>query len=142
MKISILGTGNLGSSIASGLLEKNMITQLFLTKKNLSTLNKQEKVPEIKITTNNSNAVKNSDIIIICVQPSQFENLANEIKNYLTDRHTIISTITGLSINKIEKIFGVKTNIIRAMPNTAISIGKSTTCICNNKYGKYKFNNT
>jgi pyrroline-5-carboxylate reductase len=138
MKISILGTGNLGSSIASGLLEKNMITQLFLTKKNLSTLNKWEKVPEVKITTNNSNAVKNSDIIIICVQPSQFENLANEIKNYLTDRHTIISTIAGLSINKIEKIFGAKTNIIRAMPNTAISIGKSTTCICNNKYGKYK----
>ena len=138
MKISILGTGNLGSSIASGLLEKNMITQLFLTKKNLSTLNKWEKVPEVKITTNNSNAVKNSDIIIICVQPSQFENLANEIKNYLTDRHTIISTITGLSINKIEKIFGAKTNIIRAMPNTAISIAKSTTCICNNKYGKYK----
>ena len=58
MKISILGTGNLGSSIASGLLEKNMITQLFLTKKNLSTLNKWEKVPEVKITTNNSNAVK------------------------------------------------------------------------------------
>lgn len=100
MKISILGTGNLGSSIASGLLEKNMITQLFLTKKNLSTLYKWEKVPEIKITTNNVNAVKNSDIIIICVQPSQFENIANEIKDYLTDRHTIISTITGLSIKK------------------------------------------
>ena len=57
-----------------------MITKLLLTKKNLSTLNKWKKVPEIKITTNNVNAVKNSDIIIICVQPSQFENIAIEIK--------------------------------------------------------------
>ena len=138
MKISILGTGNLGSSIASGLLKKNMITKLLLTKNNLSTLNKWKKVPEIKITTNNINAVRNSDIIIICVQPSQFENIASEIKNYLTKKHTIISTVTGLSIDKIEKNFGRRTNIIRAMPNTAISIGKSTTCICNNEYGKEK----
>ena len=35
MKIAIIGAGNLGLSIAKGLLTNNIITQLYLTKRNL-----------------------------------------------------------------------------------------------------------
>ncbi|MDB2494106.1 NAD(P)-binding domain-containing protein, partial [Flavobacteriaceae bacterium] len=35
MKIAIIGTGNLGSSIAKGLITNNAITTLYLTKRNL-----------------------------------------------------------------------------------------------------------
>jgi pyrroline-5-carboxylate reductase len=38
MKISIIGTGNLGTSIAKGLLANDMFTSLYLTKKNISSL--------------------------------------------------------------------------------------------------------
>ena len=48
----------------------------------------------------------------------------------------IISTVTGYSISKMEAIVGTEKNIIRSMPNTAISVGKSMTCICANKQGK------
>ena len=41
--------------------------------------------------------------------------------------------ITGFSIAKIETIIGKKNAIIRAMPNTAIAVGKSMTCICSNE---------
>jgi pyrroline-5-carboxylate reductase len=34
MKIAIIGTGNLGLSIAKGLLVNNTITTLYLTKRN------------------------------------------------------------------------------------------------------------
>ncbi len=42
------------------------------------------------------------------------------------------------SIKRIEKLLGSKVNIIRSMPNTAISVGKSVTCLCSNEYGKQK----
>ena len=35
MKIAIIGTGNLGSSIAKGLITTNAITTLYLTKRNV-----------------------------------------------------------------------------------------------------------
>ena len=97
MKIAIIGAGNLGSSIADGLYINNMITELYLTKNNLSTLTKWKKIPNVSVSSNNVEAVNNSDIIILCVQPSQFKNLSNDLKKYIKEKHTIISTITGLT---------------------------------------------
>ena len=136
MKIAILGAGNLGISIANGLLTNNMITKLYLTKRKTSTLEKWKNIPEIIISSNNIEAVECSDIIILCVQPSQFNKISNEITEYLNNRHTIISTITGLSLNVLEKAFGKEKHIVRSMPNTAISVGQSTTCLCSNNRGK------
>ena len=64
MKIAIIGAGNLGSSIADGLYINNMITELYLTKNNLSTLTKWKKIPNVSVSSNNVEAVNNSDIII------------------------------------------------------------------------------
>jgi pyrroline-5-carboxylate reductase len=48
----------------------------------------------------------------------------------------IISTITGFKIPAIEAIVGEEQFIIRSMPNTAIAVGKSMTCLCSNEQGK------
>ena len=82
MKIAIIGAGNLGISIADGLFINNMITELYLTKNNISTLTKWNKIPNVFVTSNNGEAAKNSDIIILCVQPSQFKNLSIDLKKY------------------------------------------------------------
>ena len=58
------------------------------------------------------------------------------VKPYLTENHVLISTITGFSIPKIESQIGSDQFIIRAMPNTAIAVGKSMTCLCCNEKGE------
>jgi len=136
MKIAIIGTGNLGYSIAKGLITTNAITSLYLTKRNLEDIKEFEGYKNVHLTTDNVEAVKNSDILIFAVQPRHFEGVLNEIKQLLTDKHVLISTITGYSISKIENAVGKEQFIIRAMPNTAIAVGKSMTCLCSNEYGK------
>ena len=59
-----------------------------------------------------------------------------QIKPLLHDNHVLISTITGFSISRMENIIGEDKFVIRAMPNTAISVGKSMTCLCSNEKGK------
>ena len=135
MKIAIIGTGNLGKSIAKGLIINNAITTLYLTKRNLQEIEEFNGYGNVTVTTDNLEAVQNSDILIFAVQPKHFENILNSIKNSLTDKHVIISTITGFSIEKIEAIVGQNHHIIRAMPNTAIAVGKSMTCLCANAKG-------
>ncbi|WP_088323000.1 pyrroline-5-carboxylate reductase [Polaribacter tangerinus] len=140
MKIAIIGTGNLGKSIAKGLIVNNAITSLFLTKREVNTLENFKGYKNVQITSNNKEAVKNSDILIFAVQPKHFEEILSEIKPLLTEKHIIISTITGFLIPKIEKIIGKDKFIIRAMPNTAIAVGKSMTCLCANKEGEKRIN--
>jgi len=136
MKIAIIGTGNLGKSIAKGLITTNAITTLYLTKRNLDEIQEFEGYKNVVLTTNNIEAVTQSDILIFAVQPAHFEKILKNIKPHLTENHVLISTITGFSISKIEKQVGSEQFIIRAMPNTAIAVGKSMTCLCSNTQGE------
>ena len=132
MKIAIIGTGNLGLSIAKGLVINNTYTTLYLTKRNLDSLEAWKDYKNVSLTTDNSEAVKQSDILIFAVQPSQFESILQEVQHVLNEKHVIISTITGFAIQRVEESIGTDYPIIRSMPNTAISVGKSMTCLCSN----------
>lgn len=136
MKIAIIGTGNLGLSIAKGILNSNGATSMYLTKRNTADIKDFEKYGKVTVTNDNAEAVANSDILIFAVQPGHFSAILSDIKPLLTENHVIISTITGFSIAKMEAILGINTYIVRSMPNTAISVGKSMTCICSNELGK------
>ena len=120
MKIAIIGTGNLGCSIAKGLIITNAITTLYLTKRHLDSIKEFEGYKGVSLTTDNQEAVKNSDIIILAVQPAHLENILIDIKPLLHENHVMISTITGFSIEKMEGIVGQDKYIIRAMPNTCL----------------------
>lgn len=136
MKIAIIGTGNLGKSIAKGLISNNAITSLYLTKRDLKGISEFEGYKNVILTTDNQEAVKNSDVLIFAVQPAHFDQILEDIKPFLTEKHVLISTITGFLIPKIEEKVGADKFIIRAMPNTAIAVGKSMTCLCSNEQGK------
>ena len=109
---------------------------MYLTKRNLEEIQDFEGYKNVYLTTDNIEAVKQSDILIFAVQPEHFETILNDIKAELTEKHVIISTVTGFLIPKIEAIVSVDKFIIRAMPNTAIAVGKSMTCLCSNEQGK------
>ncbi|WP_347922850.1 pyrroline-5-carboxylate reductase [Pontimicrobium sp. SW4] len=138
MKIAIIGTGNLGKSIAKGLITTNAITSLYLTKRDLDSIKEFEGYKNVFLTVDNTEAVKNSDIIIFAVQPAHMENILIDIKPLLHENHVLISTITGFSIEKMESIVGADKFLIRAMPNTAIAVGKSMTCLCSNEKGSLR----
>ena len=139
MKIGIIGVGNLGYSIALGILSQDDIRfmSLYLSKRNVKSLNSWSELPRVTVTSNNVELVKKSDIIIVAVQPAQLEGVLEEIKPFLKPKkHTIISVVTGRKIAQIATILGEDIAIIRSMPNTAISVGQSMTCLSANDNGK------
>jgi len=136
MKIAIIGAGNLGLSIAKGLIVNNAYTSLYLTKRNTESIAAWTDYDNVNITADNREAVVHSDILIFAVQPRHFEDILKDIKDLLTEKHVLISTITGFKISSIEAAVGTDQFIIRSMPNTAISVSKSITCVCSNEKGK------
>ena len=96
---------------------------MYMTKRNVESIKEFESYGNVMVTSNNREAVQNSDILIFAVQPGHFAQILEDIKDLLTKKHVVISTITGFSIDKIEAIISAEQHIIRSMPNTAISVG-------------------
>jgi len=136
MKIAVIGTGNLGLAIAKGLVMGDSVTSLYLTKRDTTSIEKWNEYKGVIVTSDNREAVTKSDILIFAVQPRHFATILEEIKDLLTEKHILISTITGFKVPQISGIVGDEQFIIRAMPNTAIAVGQSMTCLCSNEAGK------
>jgi len=131
-RIAIIGGGNLGSAIAEGLLVSKFSKagEIIVTKRNVSTL-RSLKDKKVGVTDNNAAAVNKSEVIILAVKPFQVAEVLNGIKKELTGKKILISVVTGITISEIENTIGKKIPLFRAMPNTAIAIRESMTCICN-----------
>lgn len=132
IKIAIIGTGNLGLSIVKGLLQSNLKNKV----KIIASRRKWNKLPFpesefVSFTTDNKKALTQSDVVIISVQPEQFEALSSEVKPFL-DEKIIISTITGLTLKGLKERLGAHLNLVRSMPNTAIGVSQSMTCLSYN----------
>jgi pyrroline-5-carboxylate reductase len=130
MKIAILGTGNLGKAIANGLLESNLVKpkDLTLTKRNYKSLSLFKK-QGVTITNNNKNAIKDKGVVFLCVQPHKLNDVINDVKSHFSKDCIVISTITGISLKQLKNDLDHKLSLFRAMPNTAIAIKESMTCM-------------
>jgi pyrroline-5-carboxylate reductase len=130
-KITIIGGGNLGTAIAEGLLISKFSkpSELTVTKRNVSTL-KSLKEKGVTITDDNIAATSRSEVIILAVKPFQVTEVLNSIKKELNGDKILISVVTGVLISDMEGILKKSTTYFRAMPNTAIAIRESMTCIC------------
>lgn len=130
-KIAIIGGGNLGTAIAEGLLKSKFskASEIIITKRNVDTL-KTFKEKGIAINSDNNAAVKKSDVIILCVKPFQVADVLSGIKKELNSNKLLISVVTSGLISDMEETIGKKMPLFRAMPNTAIAIQQSITCIC------------
>lgn len=129
-KITIIGTGNLGSSLVKGLVESGKFqpTQFTLTRRNIVKLDSW-KEDGVHVTSNNIEAVKNADIIFLAVLPQKINVVLEELRGKLKSKQLVVSLVTGIKVSEIEAILGNKIPIVRAMPNSAISICESMTCI-------------
>lgn len=130
MKIAIIGGGNLGTAIAEGLLKSKFCkpADITITKRNTGTL-KALADKGVTVTSNNNEAVKKSELVLLAVKPFQVAEVVAGIKKDINTKHVLVSVITGVSLADLVVMAKKKIAVFRAMPNTAIAIQESMTCI-------------
>ncbi|NNE36609.1 MAG: pyrroline-5-carboxylate reductase [Rhodothermales bacterium] len=130
MNIAIIGGGNLGRALAVGLQQSTELNvdSITVTRRSSGRLKDLEDLG-ILTSSNNHDAVRNAEIVILSVKPHQIEGVLTEIRADLDPaQHLLISVVTGVSIHKMHEIVGTIPTC-RAMPNTAIAIHESMTCL-------------
>ncbi len=141
-KAAILGGGNIGLSIAKGLVKSGLYSpeDIFITRRNIAPL-KEYADKGFAVSTDNHSAVRESEIVIIAVQPQQLNDLLTEIKNEIDEeKHIIISVVSGAGIKAIREQINSNAAVVRAMPNTAIAIQESMTCLASDSTDSKKLN--
>lgn len=132
VKIAIIGCGNLGTSIANGLLMRADFDpkNLTLTKRNTSSLAEFE-AKGVHVHSDNSSAAKYADVILLGVKPYNVTNILKEVLPVLdAKKQIIVSLATGISLQEMYGVLDPQTVTFRAMPNIAADIQESITCIC------------
>jgi len=129
--IAILGSGNIGLALAKGLVKAGIFKpqQITLTRRNITALADLE-AEGYNVTSDNALAVTKANIVVLAILPQQLNKLLDEIQPTADKaKHLLISVVSGVSCQDIRNQLDLDVQVIRAMPNTAIAIGQSMTCI-------------
>lgn len=134
-KIGFIGCGNMakamiGGIVKSQLVKPNMITASDLNQSMLDAVNNEFKV---NTTTDSSEVVKNSDIIIVAVKPNVYDIVLNSINEFIDSKKIIVTIAAGKTIESIENVIGCDKKIVRTMPNTPALVNEGMSCLCKNK---------
>ncbi|MCB9232929.1 MAG: pyrroline-5-carboxylate reductase [Bacteroidia bacterium] len=130
-RIAILGAGNIGIAIAEGLLASGAYQpdNLILTRRNTRHLEGLA-ARGLTVISDNLAAARGAHTILLTVQPGQAREVIREILPALqAGDKSLVSVVTGLSLKDMAALTGPGVHLFRAMPNTAIAIRESMTCV-------------
>jgi len=130
-KLAILGGGNLGRALALGWVGAGRLSasDIHVTRRQGEKLSDLAKLG-YQTGEDNLAAVRDSELIVLAVQPQQLDSLLAEIAGELDPaKHRLVSVVSGVSTAHIRAAVGGDVPLVLAMPNTAVAIGESMTCL-------------
>jgi pyrroline-5-carboxylate reductase len=136
VRVAVLGAGKMGGILLQAFLKEN----LFAADKIHATVGHAERALALStqwgvdVSTNNLEAVRQSDLILIGVKPFQVADLIAEIKPALTPAKTLVSFAASVKTRSIEEAAGMQIAVIRAMPNTPSALGAGAAALCRGRF--------
>jgi pyrroline-5-carboxylate reductase len=130
-KISIIGTGNMGEALLSGLISSESADprNIICTDVRKNKLKSIQEKYGVTTTTDNIKAVEASEIIIYAVKPQIIASVLKETASCLDMSKLIISIAAGVPLAAIESCLNKKLRLIRVMPNIAAFVKESASVI-------------
>jgi pyrroline-5-carboxylate reductase len=136
VRVAVLGAGKMGGILLQAFLKQN----LFAPDQIHATVGHAEKAIALStqwgvdVSTDNLEAVRQSDLILIGVKPFQVPDLIETIKPALTADKTIVSFAASVKTRSIEEAAGLDIAVIRAMPNTPSALGAGAAGLCRGRF--------
>ncbi len=129
-KIGIIGAGNMGGAIIKGLLKSGFLpaSDIYASDRKVSVLDDLGQ-QGVNVSGNNQVVANSADVVIVAVKPYHCVSVIQEIKPVLNKDKILISIVAGVGIEQLEQEVGNEIPVFRAMPNTAISLQESLTCV-------------
>jgi len=139
LSLCIVGAGNIGSAIADGLLDssRTLVDTIILTKRSLHSIRDYAN-KGVQLTTNNEEAIQQADIVILALQPSLIVPFIKKHRAILLKKRPLLASVaTNITLAQMQNALSYELPnvgstalpLYRIMPNTAIAVKESMTCI-------------
>lgn len=128
-KITFIGAGNMAHAIIAGLISagypENYITACSPTATNRELLVKKY---GINGKSDNSEASKQADVIILAVKPQMMETVCQPLKEQVNFANKLVLTIAaGIPAKRYQQYLAPNINLVRVMPNTPSLVGQGVS---------------
>jgi pyrroline-5-carboxylate reductase len=136
VRVAVLGAGKMGGILLQAFLKQN----LFAPEQIHATVGHAERALALRtqwgvdVSTNNLEAARQSDLILLGVKPFQVPGLIAEIRPALTPAKTLVSFAASVKTRAIEEAAGMEIAVIRAMPNTPSMLGAGAAALCRGRF--------
>jgi len=129
--IAIIGTGNMGEGLVSGLIgsKSSKPKNIICTDIRQDQLREIKASYKVRTTTNNLKAVEEADIVIYSVKPQIMAATLTETAAKLDMSKLVISIAAGVPLAAMEACVSKDLRLIRVMPNIAAAVKESATAI-------------
>ena len=134
-KISIIGTGNMGEALVSGLIASGTAKpeNIICTDIRDDKLRSAKERYGVVTTEDNVKAVEASEIVIYAVKPQIIASVLKETAHVLDMSKLIISIAAGVPLAAIESCLKKDLRLIRVMPNIAAFVKESASVLAAGK---------
>lgn len=125
LRVAVIGAGNMGGPVARTVLAAGVRGQNLLIA-NSSAQSSERAAAALGATAASSHAeaVAGADVVVLGVKPYQVLDLLSELREQLPSRAVVISLAAGITLAQMEAALGEGQPVVRAMPNTPISVGE------------------
>jgi pyrroline-5-carboxylate reductase len=136
VRVAVLGAGKMGGILLQAFLKQN----LFAPDQIHATVGHAERALALStqwgvdVSTNNLEAVRQADLILLGVKPFQVPALMAEIRPALSKDKTLVSFAASVKTSAIEEAAGMEIGVIRAMPNTPSALGAGAAALCRGRF--------
>lgn len=135
-RLAVLGMGKMGGILVQAFLSKGLLAP----EDTLATVHHGEKAEAlarqfgIRVSTDNVEAARQADVILICLKPQTVRSIAEQIRAVVNPDKLIISIAASVPTHYLEKSLGGEIPVVRAMPNTPCAVGCGMTGICRGQF--------
>lgn len=138
--IAFIGAGNMSGCIISGLIANHYPAEhIIATRRNSDALTLLQKEHGIGVTTDNDEAIRQADVIVMGVKPKDMKETLTSLQNSFNARKPLlISIAVGTTLNQLSDWSNAGLSIIRAMPNTPSQVLEGATSLCANHQSSVK----
>jgi pyrroline-5-carboxylate reductase len=122
--VAVIGAGKIGEAVANSIAKSRQVTKVIMTKRNVSTI-KPSRSGKLVVTSDNGEAAKKADLILIAVKAGDAKHVLSEISQFTANK-VVISLMAAITIERLERVLP-KAKVVRSMPNIAAVIGEAIT---------------
>lgn len=133
MKIAIIGAGNMGGAIATGLARAGVAKpEEILFAHPHPGLPPELEQKGFRTTTSNEEAVADAEFVFLAVKPHLVSAVLQPLAHAIMPGATVISVVAGVTLADLREDLGRARHgvkLVRAMPNTALALCEGVTAL-------------